>query len=117
MVIYREKLLKAKEILQKHYSDKITQIILEDERPVLKIEFNLSYILYIRYNYFDEYSYQLIFSQQENDRIRFDNYDQIWDVSSKPNHFHPRGKKVAIVSPMNGNPDHDIPILFRYIPV
>ena len=55
MVIYREKLFKAKEILQEHYSDKITQIILEDERPILKIEFNLGNILYIRYNDFDEY--------------------------------------------------------------
>ena len=82
MVIYREKLFEAKEILQEHYSDKITQIILEDERPVLKIEFNLGNILYIRYNDFDEYSYQLLFFQQEYDRIRFDNYDKIWDVSS-----------------------------------
>ncbi len=69
--------------------------------------------IYIRYNDFEEYSYQIVFSQEFLDRIRYDNYDEMWNVNSKPHHLHPRGKKAAFESPMNGEPKHDIPILLK----
>ena len=65
-------------------------------------------ILFIRYNPYNEYSFNLIFSNIKYDRIRFDNFDDRWDVSSRPHHFHPRGTKYAFTSPMNGEPTHDI---------
>ena len=74
----------------------------------------MGFRLYIRYNDYGEYSYQLIFSQKPNDRLRFDNYDNVWKVSTHPHHFHQRGEKNAIESPMTGDPNHDIPILIKY---
>lgn len=68
-------------------------------------------ILFIRYNPYGEYSFNLIFSTIKYDRIRFDNFDDRWDVSSRPHHFHPRGTKYAFISPMNGEPTHDLAIL------
>ncbi|MHA1917045.1 MAG: toxin-antitoxin system TumE family protein [Candidatus Ranarchaeia archaeon] len=52
----------------------------------------------MRYNDFDEYSYQIMFSHKSLDRARFDNYDDKWKVSTRPHHFHPRNKKNAISS-------------------
>lgn len=37
----------------------------------------------------------------------------MWKVKSRPHHFHSRGDKKAIESPMNGDPKHDIPILLN----
>jgi hypothetical protein len=46
--------------------------------------------------------------------MRFDNYDDIWDVKTRPNHFHVRGMQSVIESPMRGMPDLDIPTLFKH---
>ena len=37
----------------------------------------------------------------------------MWEVNSKPHHFHPRGEKIAFESSMNGDPKHDISILLK----
>lgn len=37
----------------------------------------------------------------------------MWNVNSRPHHFHPRGEKTAIESPMKGNPNYDIPIFLK----
>lgn len=71
--------------------------------------------LYIRYNDFGEYSYQLDFSQKKDDRIRYDNFDDKWPVSSQPHHFHPRNGLEALESPMTGDPEHDMPLLIKVI--
>ncbi len=55
--------------------------------------------------------YRNIFSKIEFDRCRFDNYDDLWNIPSRPNHFHPRFKKEVISSEMIGKPDKDIPVL------
>ena len=109
----RDKLIIACKILLENLLPKIKNEFIDDERPVLKITFFKGLILYIRYNDYDEYSYQLIYSQKKLDRIRYDNYDDIWDVISKPHHFHPKGEKTAIESPMNGDPNYDMPILIK----
>ena len=95
----------------------IQEISIDNNRPLLKITFFRGIVLHIRYNDYDEYSYQLNFSQEPDDRLRFDNYDAKWFVSTRPHHYHPRGKKMATESPMNGDPQHDIPILIKYIPI
>ncbi len=68
-----EKLDIAQRIVQKHKNNEIFSIQHEINRPVLKIRFTSGILLYIRYNDFSEYSYQIIYSQSAYDRIRFDN--------------------------------------------
>ncbi|MHA1490211.1 MAG: toxin-antitoxin system TumE family protein [Promethearchaeota archaeon] len=108
-----DKLIVARKRLLNELLTEIKDEYIDDERPFLKITFFKGLILYIRYNDYDEYSYQLVFSQKPLDRIRYDNYDDMWKVKSKPHHFHLRGDKTAIESPMNGNPKNDIPILLK----
>ncbi len=107
------KLAIARKILLNELLPKIKNESIDDERPLLKIDFFKGIVLYIRYNDYDEYSYQLVFSQEPLDRIRYDNYDILWKVKSNPHHFHLRGEKEAFESPMNGDPEHDIPILLK----
>ncbi|MCE7743670.1 MAG: hypothetical protein GPJ52_00900 [Candidatus Heimdallarchaeota archaeon] len=112
----RIKLLRARELLINQFLSEIYEIILDDDRPILTIKFRKGFILYIRYNDFDEYSYQILFSQKKFDRIRYDNYDDKWNVSSKPHHFHPRNKQTALESRMMiGKPGKDIPVLIQIL--
>ena len=108
-----EKLTTARSFILNKLLSEIKEEYIDDERPFLKIAFLKGLILYIRYNDYDEYSYQLTFSQEPLDRIRYDNYDENWEVNSKPHHFHPRGEKIAVESPMKGDPKHDILILLK----
>lgn len=103
----------ARKILLEDLLPKIKNEYIDDERPFLEISFFKGLILYIRYNDYEEYSYQLIFSQKPLDRIRYDNYDDVWNVKSNPHHFHPKGEKTAIESSMNGDPKHDMIILIK----
>ena len=98
-----------------NYSKLTREIILDKERPVLKIVFNFEVALYIRYNDFGENSYSVIFTPNPDDQMRFDNFDDRWDVNTRPHHFHNRGLKSIIESPMLGKPNHDIPILLKMI--
>jgi hypothetical protein len=84
-------------------------------KPVVQLEFISGLVIYIRYNEFDEYSYQIQFSNRKLDRIRYDNYDDKWDVSTKPNHLHPRFQNDAQQSDMIGDPIVDIPKLIDII--
>ena len=108
-----EKLTIARKLLLNELLSEIKEEYIDSERPFLKITFFQGLVLYIRYNDYGEYSYQLIFSSEPLDRIRYDNYDDMWKVNSKPHHFHSLGEKTAIESPMNGDPKHDIPILLK----
>ena len=90
---------------------------MDEERPLLKIKFLSGFELYIRYNDHGEYSYHVNFSTDPLDRLRFDNYDDHWPVSTRPHHFHSRNEKNARESPMNGEPDHDMPLLIKYLPL
>jgi len=110
-----EKLIRSRLILEEELS--IYTKILNFEPKLARIHVILrdKVQLFIRYNNHDEYSYCIIFSQMELDRCRFDNYDDRWDVITRPNHYHPRYNKLGFKSPMNGNPDHDIPKLCELI--
>ena len=103
----------ARKLLLDRLLSEIKDEYIDDERPFLKITFFKGLVLYIRYNDYDEYSYQLIYSQEPLDRVRYDNYDDMCKVKTKPHHFHSRGDITAIESPMNGEPKHDIPILLN----
>jgi len=56
-----------------------------------------------------------MFSRKKSDFVRYDNYDDRWNVKTKPHHFHPRNKKPVLKSPMIGNPKYDMPILIQFI--
>ncbi len=111
----RKNLELARNIIIKDYSTLIRKIILDKDRPVLKAVFNNEVNLYIRYNDYGEYSYSVIFSPNPDDQMRFDNYDDIWDVKTRPHHFHQRRMQSIVESPMMGEPKHDISILLKNI--
>lgn len=112
---YSEKLQEALRVLQEDFHKHIISHILSEEKPVLRIEFVNSLVLYIRYNDFNEYSYQLNYSRNKYDRIRYDNYDRHWKVKTTPHHLHERGKHSAIESPMKGIPTEDMQVLITIL--
>jgi len=112
-VTAEENILLARQIIVDELLHEIKEILIDDERPRLEITFLKGFKAYIRYNDFGEYSYQLTFSQKVNDRIRYDNFDKKWPVTTQPNHLHPKGDLKAINSPMKRNPLQDIPLLIQ----
>lgn len=110
-----DKLNKARHLLERLIDDLIVSLSINMDFKRLYILLNDGVEIYIVYNDYDEYSYSIIFSKLILDRCRFDNYDNLWDVSSRPHHFHPRNKKEATSSVMIGDPDSDMPLLCKYM--
>lgn len=110
-----EKIAVARKLLIDEFSDHILELKLNERRPLLTIKFTKGFTVYIRYNDYGEYSYQIQFSQQPQDFIRYDNFDDRWNVSSRPHHLHPRNTIKATKSPMVGSPEKDIPFLIKAI--
>lgn len=110
-MVYEE----IKSILEISLRDKIKSVEIKILHNQLKTEFSDSSLLYIVYNEFGEYAYQLIFSNNKLDRIRFDSMDKNWEVDTNPNHFHPRFSKNGYNSPMTGKYENDLPILIKLI--
>lgn len=110
-----DKILAAIKIVQDKLADFISKFDAEIDRGKVKILFHDGRTLYIKYNDFSEYGYQLLFSDQPLDRVRYDNFDKNWQVETNPHHVHPRGKEEGMLSPMKGIPEEDIPILCKYI--
>ena len=54
-------------------------------------------------------------SSIELDRIRFDNFDDRWNVDTRTHHFHPRYDKKGYASSMNGEPENDLPLLINLL--
>ena len=115
MISHTSFLRKARELLIDLLGDRIIKELLDEVLSQLKVTLKSGIILYIRYNEYGEYGYQIIYSPQKEDFSRFDNFDDRWDVSTKPHHFHEKGNRKILDSPMSGNPDHDIPIIVDYI--
>ena len=110
-----EKLISAKDILEQHLSKEISFLSIDFMYKQLHLVFLDGIHLYIVYNDHGEYSYSILFSKLELDRCRFDNYDDRWNISSRPHHFHPRKKKDAIESMMKGFPDQDMITLIELL--
>ncbi|MGQ4874795.1 MAG: toxin-antitoxin system TumE family protein [Promethearchaeia archaeon] len=87
---------KALIILEKELSVQVKLINFEPKLARIHIFLRDNTQIFIKYNNYGEYSYSLFFSKRDLDRCRFDNYDDKWDVSTRPHHFHPRFKKEAI---------------------
>nr|MDO8110652.1 DUF6516 family protein [Candidatus Sigynarchaeota archaeon] len=105
------KLERTKSIIEIQLKDMLIGINLEAQYPRLVASFRDGIVLYIRYNDHNQYSYSILFSGSELDRCRFDNFDDKWNVPSKPHHFHPRSLKQGFKSQMSGDPDKDMVIL------
>jgi hypothetical protein len=106
-----EKIQFARKEIEQKLHPWINDVLTDLEDPRLMIGLDNGSKIYIQYNNFDQYSYSLIFSGNQFDRIRYDNYDVRWDVQSSPHHMHPYLLKNAEESPMNGDPEHDITLL------
>ncbi len=102
-------------IISQCLSDLIVFSDIDEDLIRIKMILKDNLVIYIQYNDNDEYSYVILFSLERFDRIRFDNYDKLWDVHSKPHHCHPRYSHPAIESKFVGNPKVDMPLLCEMI--
>ncbi len=109
------KLSEAKSILEQLFDKEINSISLSYDSRKLHIVLKDGIEIYIIYNDQGQYGYNILFSTLDLDRCRFDNYDDKWDVDSRPHHFHPRKKEEAESSKMTGEPKQDIPYLFKML--
>ena len=115
LISSESKLRRALAILEKELFDKIISIRLFILKKRLSFELEDGIKGFIQFNDYGEYGYNLQFSSLNLDRCRFDNFDSFWDVSTKPHHFHPRYEKKGQPSPMNGDPEIDIPRLVKHL--
>jgi len=109
------KLERSRLIIEGKLSIHLKKIHFEPKLARIHIILRNEISLFIRYNNHDDYAYSVLFSKVELDRCRFDNYDDRWNISTKPHHFHPRYNKLGFSSPMNGNPENDIPLICEFI--
>lgn len=110
-----EKLGRAYDILQELLQDSIYSIEMVLRLATIKITLRDGVKIFIRYNNYSEYSYSIILSSIEHDRVRFDNYDDRWNVSTHPHHFHPRYDKKGYTSSMTGIPEDDLFLLISLL--
>ena len=110
-VSYEQLIFEAYDIINPELRGFFSKIDLDEDTGRLKVKLKSGIILFIRYNNYNQYSYVILFSSQKLDRLRFDNFDDRWEVSSKPNHTHPRYKEKAKSRPFSGIPSKDIMIL------
>jgi len=103
------KLQRAKQILEQELGGQIKAMYFEPKLARVRAAMQDNTYIYVLYNDHDEYSYSLIFTIKNLDRVRCDNHDDRWEVPTRPNHFHPRFNKNGYSSPMHGNPDYDLP--------
>ncbi len=109
------KLLEAKEILEQLFGKEINSLDLNQDSRKLHVILTDGIQIYIIYNDYGQYGYNILFSNLDLDRCRFDNYDDKWDVNSRPHHFHPRKKIGAESSKITGTPKDDIPYLYKML--
>jgi hypothetical protein len=60
-----------------------------------------------------DYAYQLF--RGDRPVVRWDNKEHFSSLSSHPHHFHSASGKVEI-SPLTGDPTHDLPIVLSSLP-
>ena len=110
-----EKLRRAYDIIPKLLQDSIYSIDMILRLATIKITLRDGVKILIRYNNYSEYSYSIILSSIEHDRVRFDNFDDRWNVATRPHRFHPRYDKKGYASSMNGDPENDLPLLISLL--
>ncbi|MEX2679968.1 MAG: DUF6516 family protein [Candidatus Sigynarchaeota archaeon] len=106
-----DKLRRAREILETELATSVISSELNARLKRFRGILRDGTTIYVQYNDHDEYIYSIFYSSQELDRVRFDNFDNLWNVPTKPHHVHPRYKEDGERSTMNGNPEIDMRIL------
>jgi len=106
-----DKLRRAREILEAELATAVVSSEFNVRLKRFRATLRDGTTINVQYNDHEEYSYSIFYSSQELDRIRFDNYDNLWNVPTKPHHVHPRYKEVGEISTMNGDPVNDMRIL------
>ena len=109
------KILEAQKIINNNLASEIRSTNLNKWGKELEVSLFNGVRIYIVYNDFNQYSYSVIYSESKHDRIRYDNYDDRWDVTTKPHHLHLRGSRQTIESKMIGNPHKDMEILVQIV--
>jgi hypothetical protein len=109
------KLSVASKILSQALVNNISIFEFDEDLIRLKIVLKNNVRVYIQYNNYLEYSYVIIFSKKENDRIIIDNFDDQWPVSSSPHHIHHRFEIKGEESDFRGNPETDMDLLLKLI--
>ncbi len=112
MSVHEQKLWTSKDILESHFGDSIEVLLFQPKLSRIKLRLRDNNLIFIQYNDYGGYSYSIIFSNIKLDRCRFDNYDDRWEISTRPHHFHHRKSKKGFKSKMVGEPEHNIPLLF-----
>ncbi|TFG19435.1 MAG: hypothetical protein EU530_06230 [Promethearchaeota archaeon] len=115
MIDHIENLRRVRKLLLKSLEFEINYSEINEDLSQLKVLLKSGIIIYIKYNQFGEYGYQILYSRKRADWSRFDNYDDRWDVETRPHHLHERGNKVAQSSPMIGDPNKDVQKLVKYV--
>lgn len=115
ILLSEELILKAYDIILKELRGSISEIDLDEDTGKLVIKLKSGVTVFLRYNNYGQYSYVVMFSFEKLDRVRFDNFDDKWEVPSKPHHTHPRHQEKAIESPFKGIPSDDIKFLCSII--
>ena len=108
-------ILEAYDIINRELRGFLSEVDLDEDTGRLRIKLKSGIAVFMRYNNYNQYSYVILFSSQKLDRVRFDNFDDTWDVVTKPHHTHPRYKKKATKSPFIGVPSEDKTILCNLI--
>ena len=106
-----DKLRRARDILEAELATAMVSSELNVRLKRFRAVLRDGTTLYVQYNDHEEYSYSILYSLQEFDRIRFDNFDNIWNIPTKPHHVHPRYKENGEQSIMDGNPETDMRLL------
>ena len=114
MIDHLNFLQKARRIFINILQGRIIKDEINESICQLKIMLDSGMVIYIRYNQFGEYGYQIIHSRKKNDFSRFDNYDDRWKVKTRLHHYHIKGGHEVKSSPMSGNPEKDMLILAKY---
>ena len=108
-------LKRAEQLIEIYMGSLVKTISFEPKLARISVLMKDSTRFFVRYNDHDEYSYSVIFSSKELDRVRLDNHDDRWNVATRPHHFHPRMSLEGFSSPMIGKPDADIPLVSELI--
>lgn len=96
-------------------SEHIRELDIDHSTNRLKLTVDNGIQVFIRYNNYGEYSYVIQFSLNKFDQIRYDNFDDTWDVSTKPHHCHSRYNEYVEESPFIGDPVSDMSIMANLI--
>ncbi len=110
-----DKLEIAKGQIERDLGSSVSSLFFNDVLVRLRVVLQDGTTIIIYFNDHDQYSYSIIFSSNELDCNRFDNFDDTWKVTTTPHHFHPRKTQEGFKSTLDGTPQKDIPRLCEMV--